>query len=104
MNEQQADRIIVKSNARMQMVLDWYFENNPCLRVIIKDDYRREIWFQHQNYGQLHDVTFVLKRDLDLFFPEFDNSCNTLGNEMERLLKQCEEIIVSHGNGGDSTK
>ncbi len=31
MNEQQADRIIVKSNARMQMVLDWYFENKSWL-------------------------------------------------------------------------
>lgn len=27
MNRNSADRIIVKSNARMQLVLDWYFEN-----------------------------------------------------------------------------
>lgn len=31
MNRQQADRIIVKSNSRMQMVLDWYFENKSWL-------------------------------------------------------------------------
>lgn len=31
MNRQQADRIIVKSNARMQMVLDWYYENKDWL-------------------------------------------------------------------------
>lgn len=26
MNRKTADRIIVKSNARMKMVLDWYYE------------------------------------------------------------------------------
>ncbi len=26
-NRKTADRIIVKSNARMKMVLDWYYEN-----------------------------------------------------------------------------
>ncbi len=31
MNRQQADRIIVKSNARMQMVLDWYYKNRDWL-------------------------------------------------------------------------
>lgn len=31
MNRQQADRIIVKSNARMQLVLDWYYENKDWL-------------------------------------------------------------------------
>lgn len=31
MNIQQADRIIVKSNSRMQMVLDWYYQNMDWL-------------------------------------------------------------------------
>lgn len=31
MNRQQADRIIVKSNARMQLVLDWYYKNRDWL-------------------------------------------------------------------------
>ena len=31
MNRKTADRIIVKSNARMKMVLDWYYENKHWL-------------------------------------------------------------------------
>lgn len=30
-NRKTADRIIVKSNARMKMVLDWYYENKHWL-------------------------------------------------------------------------
>ena len=31
MNRKTADRIIVKSNARMKMVLDWYYKNKHWL-------------------------------------------------------------------------
>ena len=31
MNRKTADRIIVKSNARMKLVLDWYYENKHWL-------------------------------------------------------------------------
>ena len=31
MNRNTADRIIVKSNARMKLVIDWYYENKHWL-------------------------------------------------------------------------